>query len=460
MFGVNSVNLQDPNTLDSLLQAGITESRTMANIPVVYASSQPNWSSFDWNMQLLQNAGLHPMVTLLGSPAWLQPSPNPCAAAGSPAYNAPPNNVTDWAKIAASYVAHLDANFPGLVHEFEVWNEPELQKSFCVTDNLDATRLSKYLALYSAAASAMRAQAKLDGVTIKIGGPVVSNFTLALEWIPALLSDASAYPNVDFVSYHMYLTGQPQITSNMNWSQLYGFTQSSTRGETLYFLKDTALIRKGKQSNPTSTPIYVTEFNDNWVFAEDCCRNSPVYGPLWNSVAIVDFLNTVYAGANSVPTKLFYFAGSAPPYFCIAGAWNTSMNCDPSALDLYPQYYAYKLLASSEYLDLSAGGFMAASVTPINTQSGLLATAFYTSSKDAIVIVNPESTAYSTVTVLASRPGYSSVGGAMYTLNQSNPHIASESVTWKAVSGGFQATITVPAYSTVALTLGSAKSSQ
>jgi|HubBroStandDraft_6_1064221.scaffolds.fasta_scaffold77875_2 hypothetical protein len=453
IFGINSVTTLDDDTISQLQQAGITEARTMANIPIVYASTTADWSSFDWTMNLLQSQGLHPLVTVLGSPSWLQPSANPCVASGSPSYYAPPSNVNQWANIAASYVAHLDATFPGLVHDFEIWNEPELQKSFCVSDNLDSTRLSTYLSMYAAAASAMHAQAAQDGSHIRVGGPVVSNFTLAKEWIPALLSNPGTYPYADFISYHMYLTGQGQVGDGMNWSQLYAFTQSTTRGESLYFLEDTALIRAGKQVTPRSTPIYITEFNDNWVFAQDCCRNDPTYGPLWNTVAVVDFLNTVYAGANSVPTKLFYFAGSAPPYFCIVGQWNSTMNCDPSALDFYPQYYAYQLLASSSYLDLSAGGHMAASVSDANTQTGLLATAFYTSGQDSIVIVNPSGTAYPSVVVQARGTGYLSPSATLYTLNQANPKIASGFLTLNVMAGGYQATVSVPAYSTVAVTL-------
>jgi glycosyl hydrolase family 39 (putative alpha-L-iduronidase) len=453
IFGINGVTSLDDSTLTQLQQAGLTEARAMASIPVVYASNTPNWSQFDWTMNLLQSQGLHPLVTLLGSPTWLQPAGNPCASSGSPSYYAPPTNVNQWANIAASYVAHLDANFPGLVHDFEIWNEPELQKSFCVSDNLDATRLSTYLSLYAAAASAMHAQATQDGSHIRVGGPVVSNFKLALEWIPALLSNPGTYPYADFISYHMYLTGQTQINDGMNWSQLYAFTQSSTRGESLYFLEDTKLIRAGQQVTPKSTPIYVTEFNDNWVFAQDCCRNDPTYGPLWNSVAIVDFLNTIYAGANSVPTKLFYFAGSAPPYFCIVGQLNASMNCDPSELSLYPQYYSYMLLASPSYLNLTAGGHMAESVTDANSQTGLLATAFYTTGQDSIVLVNPTGSAYSSVTVMAQNPGYTAATATEYTLNKANPKIASKSLALTTLSTGFQATISVPAYSTVAISV-------
>lgn len=453
MFGFNMGTLQDANTLSTVAQAGITEGRTMANITSVYATSQPDWRAFDWKMRLLQNAGLHPLMTLVGTPPWMQPTVNPCAAVGSASSNAAPLNISAWAKIAASYVAHMDAVFPGFVHYYEIWNEPELQQCFCVGDNLDSTRLSTYLSLYAAAASAMRAQALQDGVHIYIGGPVIAKFSLAGEWIPALLSNPSTYPYVDFISYHMYLTGTNQIGSLMNWSQLYGYTQSSTRGELLYYLQDLALVRKGQQLNPPSTPIFVTEFNDNWVFAQDCCRNHPAYGPLWNSVAVVDFLNSVYAGANTMPTKMFYFAGSAPPYFCIAGKWNANMDCDPSSLDLYPQFYAYKLLASPAYLGLSGGGHMALSVSPVNTSSGLLATAFYNSSHDAIVVVNPTSTSYTAVKVVANNAGFSTGVGKLFTLNQANPHIATGSVALTKTTSGYQATIAVPAYSTVAVTI-------
>jgi hypothetical protein len=131
------------------------------------------------------------------------------------------------------------------------------------------------------------------------------------------------------------------------------------------------------------------------------------------------------------------------------------MNCDTSAFDLYPQYYAYMLMASPSYLALSEGGHMAASVSDANTQTGLLATAFYTTGQDSIVLVNPTGTAISGLTVVAQNPGYSSATATEFTLNKANPKIASSSLSLKTVSGGFQATVTVPAYSTVAINVTS-----
>jgi len=451
MFGINTAALKNTSVLSQVRQAGISESRKMADIPQVYATSSPDWSEFDWGVSLAQSQGLHPLITLFQTPSWLQPSPNPCPSGLHD--NAPPKDVNEWARIAASYVAHLDSKFRGVVQDYEIWNEPELQKSFCVADNQTSTRISTYLSLYAAAASAMKAQAQRDGVSIRIGGPTVSNFVLAKQWIPALVSDSATRPYVDFISYHMYLTGGSDILSGMTWGQLYSKTQSTAGGEVYDYLVDLDLVLKGLQPNAGTTPLYITEFNDNWVFAKDCCRNDPTFGPLWNTVSIVDFLNSVYAGAPHVPGKLFYFAGSAYPYFCIAGEWNSEMNCSTSSMSLYPQYYAYKLLASPSYLGLTNGGHMASSVSPVNTQSGLLATAFFTSTQDSVVVVNPTSTSYSSVRVVASNTGYSSAVGKKFLLNRSNPHITTSSQALTKITGGFEATISVPAYSTVAVTI-------
>src|ERR1700733_721053 len=38
VFGINDLTTLDDNTINQVQQAGITEARTMANIPVVYAS--------------------------------------------------------------------------------------------------------------------------------------------------------------------------------------------------------------------------------------------------------------------------------------------------------------------------------------------------------------------------------------------------------------------------------------
>ncbi len=440
VFSVGGSGTLKPGPLGTLTTAGLNRARLWVPLQQIYASkTKPNFNYLDSTLETARTVGLHPLAVIYDTPAWL--ASKPCD---------PPSDVWEWGQIAAAVVAHLDEKFPGLVQDYEIWNEPELATSLCISNA--TTRLSTYVSMFAEAAAAMHKQATADGEPIRTGGPVISQLSQAPTWFPALLKNSSAAPYVDFVSFHLYLTGQTNIDAGMTWSQLYTITQSPTGGLAAYYKKLELLVRSGHQPQAASTPIYITEYNDNWAYAVDCCRNNPTYGPLWNAVAVADFLNVVYSGANAVPSQLSYF-NSSGSYFCILGQWNATMNCDTSATDPYPQYYAYKLFASSEYLDLQAGGHMAASVSPASTTSGLDATAFYTPTADDLVVINPTSTSYSSVTVNLTNTGLNSPSAIEYLLNRSNGEISSESVHLASTSSGYSAKLNVPAYSTIALSV-------
>jgi len=365
-----------------------------------------------------------------------------------------PSSSWQWGQMAASVVAHVDQKFPGLMQDYEIWNEPELQGSLCTGST--ASNLSAYVSMFAAAGQAMHAQAAEDGQIIHTGGPVISQLSQAPTWIPALVNNGSTEPYVDFVSFHLYVSGQSNIDSGMNWSQLYSITQGS-RGLAYYYKMIEPYVRGGYQRNAATTPIYISEYNDNWAYAVDCCRNDPTYGPLWNSVAIADLLNVVYSGATAVPNQLSYF-NSAGSYFCLLGRWDWDMDCDSSQLSPYPQFYAFDLFASPQYLNLQAGGYMAASVSPGTTTSGLDATAFYTNAGDNVVIINPTATYYGSVNVSLTNLGLSASSGTQYVVNGSAGQITSQSVSLTPISRGYSTQIAVPAYSTVAISVASGQS--
>jgi hypothetical protein len=438
--GIGS-RLTDSNAIGALTAAGLNESRFWINLDQIYKSSTPNFWSLDQTLRTMQNTGVHPLAVIDGTPSSI----------GGSTSCAPPSDTWRWGQMAASVVAHVNQTFPGLLRDYEIWNEPELSNSLCVAD--DTARLNTYISMFASAASAMHAQAQKDGQPIRTGGPVISRVkVLGPVWIPALLSNPSTAPYVDFVSFHIYLTGLSDIQNGMTWSKLYATTQSTTTGMAYYYKLLEPLVRNGHQPNAASTPIYISEFNDNWAFAVDCCRNDRTYGPLWNSLVITDLLNTVYSGAKAVPSQLSYFNATGN-YFCILGQWNAAMDCNPATTDPYPQFYAYKLFASSQYLDLQKGGHMAASVSPASTTSGLGATAFYTSGADSVVVINPTSTSYDAVNVAVKNPGLTSATGTVYVLDSANGQISTQSAALTAVTGGYSAQVAVPAYSTVALSV-------
>jgi hypothetical protein len=441
LFAAQYVERLPASVAGMFRDAGFTGGRTMARMSDVYATTTPNWTVIDRIISKYFDAGIAPIVEIAYAPPWLLP-PRPCSAAGAPI------DINRWAQLAATYVAHFDQKYPGFISEYEIWNEPSY--NLCGV----ADKLQTYLTMYAAAGRAMRAQANADGRTIRIGGPVSFG---QVNWINALLTNPSTAPYVDFISYHRYGIGWNEIQLGLNWDSstdtrhLYGRTQDPVTGMA-------AVYKKVLDAAKNAVPVYLTEYNDSAAFTVDCCRNNPTYGPLWNALVVADLLNATYSGAQAVPTRLVYYAAAGGTvnvgYFCLYGTYNSKMDCATSdGYQPYPQAYAYTLMASPVYLGLKNGGHMAISVSPPTTAMGLAATAFYTGTKDAVMIVNPTSKNYSELRVFLQNPGISASMGTYYLLNAANPNIAMEPLSLTPVTGGYSAAIALPAYSVAAISI-------
>ena len=455
ILGVNHVDwLPDHSTIALIPQAGFTLSRTYANVPTVFATRKPDWSKIDPKISELRAAGLHVLLQLAYTPPWLQPTPNPC---GSGNTTAPPASATEWAQLARSFVAHMDATFPGVVTEYEIWNEPDAGGLCGASTKLnEPIKLNEYLAIYAAAAPLMKQQAAADGLKIRIGGPAIS--TLDPLWFQSLLSNSSTSPYVDFVSYHNYVGNKADVSAAWDTynghTPLYQLTQNSTTGPAAIYAQVAKQVAAGKQPLGAATPIYVDEFNTNWVFAKDCCRNDPTYAPLWNALYVSDLLDTVYSGTPRVPGQLMYFSANTNPYFCLIGEWNASMNCKlygSSVPTAYPQYYAYQLMAAPQYLSLNSGGFMASSVAPAASGGGLVTTAFYTAKQDSILIVNPTGKSYSQL-VSARNTGFSSPVAYLYQVKDGRS-ISHSSLALTPSGSAQNMMVTIPPYSVLGIAI-------
>lgn len=448
MFGTGrGESIPTTSGRELLTEAGLTETRINANIPVVYATQTPNWTEIDPLISTIQAAGQHAILQLTYSPPWLQPTTGTCKANEYAA----PTNVTEWATIAAAYVAHMDSTFPGVVQDYEIWNEPNAT-GMCSSNNLDS-----YMALYAAAAPAIKAQASHDGATDRVGGPVLAGDSAT--WLSTFLGSSTTAPYVDFVSYHQYINGLTELSTQWDTyngdPSLYELTQDPTIGAFAEYNDVLADVAAGKQPGGAETPVYITEYNTNWAFFNDCCRNSATYAPVWNALYVTDLLDSVYKGSAKMPNKLIYFAGSAYPWFCMIGVLDTNLDCLYSAGATpapYPQYYTYQLFASSTYLGLQGGGYMAKSLSTPTGGGGLATTAFYTSTQDAVVIVNPTSTAYPHISVTLANPGFASTQGTLYSV-VNGAEIQSSGISFSVQGTSFTTTIDVPAYSVQGVSL-------
>jgi hypothetical protein len=238
-------------------QAGFKLSRTYAKVSDIYATAQPNWAAIDPQMTKLQATGFHVLMQLAFTPAWLRSNISGC---GTDPTKAAPADVNAWALLAKSIVAHMNQKFRGMVTDYEIWNEPDAG-GMCGTAN----KLSSYLAIYAAAAPSIKQQAAADGVTIRVGGPALSQMNAT--WVQALLSNSSTAPHVDFVSYHQYFAGSSNISTG--WSTIYSLTQNATTGAAPTFANAGNTVAAGNQPQASQTPVYVDEFNTNWAFLKD-----------------------------------------------------------------------------------------------------------------------------------------------------------------------------------------------
>src|SRR5579884_179817 len=447
ILAVNHVDgLHNPTDMGMIATMGTKVSRTYALIPQVYATQTPDWTKIDPLIANLQSLGMHILLQVAYTPTWLQPNPNPCGAGNT---TAAPTDVNKWAQIAASYVAHFDQKFPGVVTDYEIWNEPDTS-GMCASN-----RLNSYLALYAAAAPLMKQQAAADGVTIRVGGPTTAGVNST--WITALLTNPSTAPYVDFVSYHNYVMSIQDIDATWDSyngnNSVYQKTQEPGGGVASSYAKTASLVAAGKQPLGAYTPIYVDEYNTNWAFVQECCRNDPTYSPLWNAMYVSDLLNTVYSGTQAVPGVMAYYAAINYPYFCLIGTWDTHMDCQyttNSTPQPYPQYYAYQLMASPGYLDINSGGYMAASISPPSGGGGIVTTAFYTPNQDSLLIVNPTATDYSSITINLQNTGYGSPHAVLYQI-VGGQQITSQTLALTQSNGTYTANIHVPPYTVLGI---------
>ncbi|HYK35989.1 GH39 family glycosyl hydrolase [Alloacidobacterium sp.] len=439
LFGSGGVGttLSDSNGIGLITSINMLGNRIFVQVNSLYPTSTTtvDYSALDAQLQRATLNGLSPLVVIQGTPSDLGTSS--CAM---------PSDVNEWARRAASVAAHIHSQTGGKEAGFEIWNEPDASNSFC-----DSDPLNNYLKIYAAAAPALKqaAPVKVGGPTLASPGPHDST------WLPAFLSNSGTAPYVDFVSFHLYISGSPDLP-NMTWDQLYSKTQDPTGGLSYYYRDVEKYTRAGSQPNAATTPIYVSEYNANYAFSGNCCQNDNVYGALWNTVAAVDWLNTVNDGAKAVPTRIIYFASTnSANYFCLLGARDDAMDCKAPAAGEpfvpYPQYQAYQLFTSPSFLNLEATGANVVG-TPI-VPSGLLATAFYTSTADDVVLVNPTNSAYRGVPVnLANLGLYAGVTGQLYVM--ANGILVRKPMSLDAGSvDSVTAVIDLPPYSTVALAL-------
>jgi len=474
LFGAERMDsMHTTADLDLVKAGGINYARFYALIPQVFKTKTPNWGPLDSNVSKISAGGTKIILQMHQTPPWLLPSGTPCGSDPSVANNAMPTDVNAWGQMAAQYVNHLEDKYPGVVTDYEIWNEPNTQ-ALCVPT---ADKLSSYMKLYSAAAPLMIAAIKAHGSSARVGGPATAGFQSS--WVNAMLADPVISQNIQFMAYHDYMFGSTQVQAQWDTYNgtitiancpapcgisVYQRTQNTGAGPMATYVYAASRVAAGKQPQGKNLPIYNTEYNLNWAWTKNCCQNDPIYAPVWNGMYVADLLNAVYNGAPNVIGHLVYFAANASgtksntnSNFCLIGSIDTNMDCpypNPSSPVPYPQYFLYQLLGATKYLGLQNGGYMASSISPATKGNGLVVTAFYTTNVDAIVLINPTADPLNDLTVTANNTGIASASGTQYRI-VNGQSIQSSSVSLQSQGGtSYSTTVDIPAYSVQAIAIG------
>jgi hypothetical protein len=463
LTGANGLGstLTDATTLANLKNRGFYESRIAADLSTIFANpSNPNYNDVNFSVGNANAAGFKVLLEINYVPTQDQPSSNPCPSTPNRAAPDTTAKLQDYASLAATLVQHLDTTYSGAVIDYEIWNEPDTTPGICAGSGppYNGSQPAAYQFVYQYVAPAIKSQAASDGFSVNVGGPVLASASHGSAWITPLLSNANTKTHVDFISYHEYVAGPTQITQGYSWivdsmsPSLWTMTQSSTSGVEAHYASVASLVAAGGQPNASSTAIYVTEYNDNYAFAQDNYRNSLGYSPAWNAVAIADYLDVAYAGYH-LPTKLFYFSGrasngSGPPYFCLVGQVDTNMDCNSSTVTPYPQYYLYEMLARMHL----AGGLEPLSLSPSLTTAGIDTAAWLTSDNlfYEVLIINPEPSSASVQVNLALGNGHAiSQLGNCYAINAAQESVATFGISWTQTTTiwgpGWTTSVQIPA---------------
>jgi hypothetical protein len=262
---------------------------------------------------------------------------------------------------------------------------------------------------------------------------------------------------MQFVSYHDYMYGQTQLGAQWNTyngvESVYQQTQNSGAGPYYRYVQAAKdVTAAGKQ-----LPIYNTEYNLNWAFAKDCCRNDFTLSPIFNGIYVAGSLNAAYA-TPTVIGKLIFFAANRNPYFCLIGIPDANMDCAYNTTtppQPYPEYFLYQLFFASNYLNLESGGHMVPlRPTPFNSGGQLIVTAFYNATQDAIVIINPTAASFPPVKVSLANSGFAGRSSATLYQIMNGRSISSSSVSLTSQGGtSYSATVSVGPYSVQAISI-------
>jgi hypothetical protein len=188
-FGLH-LHLYSPETWP---QAPFSELRLWDSKDAIWYAIEPrkgqwNFNQLDKDVQMAEQHGVNLLLTLGQTPQWasMRPGDPPTYRPGA---TAPPRDEEDW----KTYVRTVAIRYQGRIHQYEVWNEPNL------TEFYSGTREQ----LFTLAKDAYQIVHEVDPSAIVVSPSITGGY--AVGWLNHYL-DLGGGKYADVIGYHFYAT--------------------------------------------------------------------------------------------------------------------------------------------------------------------------------------------------------------------------------------------------------------
>ena len=198
--------------LDEMFRESWAAGVRHARISVWWCMTEPErdayrWQDLDAAFQIASNYGMEIVPQIFYTPDWAalgHDVDTPCFA---PEYrNLPPQNMDDWSDFMAALTKRYGAYGKNQVHNWEMWNEPDLYEFWYIPWDPENANVPMYARLIK------RARAEIDrydpGGRLLAGGVSDINGPAFLQRLIELEGEDDVKEDIDVITFHVF--SQPE----------------------------------------------------------------------------------------------------------------------------------------------------------------------------------------------------------------------------------------------------------
>ncbi len=202
--------------LDEIMRKSAAAGVRAARISTWWCMIEPQrdqyfWDDMDYAFQLAHNYGIVPVPEIFFTPAWATlAGPNDAECINSTVKNYPPTDMNDWSQFMSDLVNRYGVYGKDQVHDWEIWNEPDLWEFLYVPHDPENANVTVYADLVKRARQAIDAHD--PGGRLLLGGLSDIYGPAFLQRLMNLRGPLDIRDDVDVVTFHAFSAHDEKIS--------------------------------------------------------------------------------------------------------------------------------------------------------------------------------------------------------------------------------------------------------